>query len=401
MINVDVVVTESFKSITGVNQVLRREVNNHDYFSNNGVNTTTFVLDSIPCGNSEKKKSSALISCLKRLARWLGLHCWLYSTLRFFLIVHSSKRIITYYLSLQRHPDIIVFHSIYDCYQYLKYKNPVSKKVVLFVHADSLNLRMVYSYFPKLEGTVTGRWITNMCRNTLNEVDRIVSISAIAKDNWLTEYPEFFDKISVAVNGIEPLTYEQQNLVNTLQQNDYQYKYRLICSGSINGRKGQWLVIHALANLNNDILDQIHLIIVGDGPERSELERYVKVNKLENNVMFTGSVPNDRVIEYLAISNIYVLMSNSEGLPISIIEALRCGLPVISTNVAGIPETVQDNVNGLLIERSVNAMTYTLQNLHMYDWEKFAHNSKQIFEDKFTYDRMKSDYVEILKQVLL
>ena len=65
-----------------------------------------------------------------------------------------------------------------------------------------------------------------------------------------------------------------------------------------------------------------------------------------NNVIFKGAVPNAEVYKYLAEANIAILMSNNEGLPLSLLEALRCGLACISTRVAAIPEVILDNYNG-------------------------------------------------------
>ena len=118
MINVDVVVTESFNSITGVNQVLKREVENHDYFLQRGINSTTFTLDNIGCEsdlNKETNRNFRLYDYAKALSRHLSKKSWLYAALRCLLVIRASKKIVKYYINLKRTPDIIVFHSVYDC----------------------------------------------------------------------------------------------------------------------------------------------------------------------------------------------------------------------------------------------------------------------------------------------
>lgn len=403
MIKLDVVVTESFHSITGVNQVLRREVMNHDFFLEKGIDSHTFTLDDIgntPVIVKAKNKNTQLIKILKGFARSLGLHSRVYSAFRLWLIVKNSKRIVDYYHSLNRNPDVIVFHSVYDSYQYLKKYGNGGKKIVQFIHADSAKMGMAFAYFPKLKGTFAEKQMNKLHQYVVENVDKVVSISEIGAKNFVQEFPQIKDKVVAIVNGIEDISNEQKQLLNEMKAKAYKHKYRLVSSGSINGRKGQWIIVHAMAKLNTDQLRQISLTLVGDGPERKELETFVKEHNLSDNVSFTGAVNNDKVFDYLISSNIYVLMSSSEGLPISIIEGLRCGLPVIATNVAGIPETVIDHQNGLLINRDVDELASVLANIDNYDWEEFGKESRKHYENKFTYLRMREGYANMINSLM-
>ena len=403
MIKVDVVVTESFNSITGVNQVLRREVLNHEFFLGKGIDSHTFTLDdigSIPAFVKATGKKTPFVKKLKSIARSLALHSRIYSAIRLWLVVRNSRRIVDYYYSLKRNPDVLVFHSIYDGYQYLKRYGKDGKKMVQFVHADSAKMGMAFAYFPKLEGSFVEKKINKIHQYVLEHVDRVISISEIGAKNFVQEFPQIEGKVRAIVNGIEDINDEQKQLVKEMKAKDYKHKYRLVSCGSINGRKGQWIIVHALAKLDLEKLNNISITLVGDGPERRELEEFVIQNNLADNVVFTGAVNNDRVFDYLITSNIYVLMSSSEGLPISIIEGLRCGLPVIATNVAGIPETVIDHQNGLLIERDIDSLADVLRNLDNYDWPKFGEQSRKLFEERFTYERMKNEYAKMIKELM-
>ena len=403
MIKVDVVVTESFHSITGVNQVLRREVMNHDFFLGNGIDSHTFTLDDIgstPAIVKAKEKNTPLIKKLKAIARSLGLRSRLYSSFRLWLIVRNSKRIVEYYHSLNRYPDVIVFHSVYDSYQYLKKYGNEGKKIVQFIHADSAKMGMAFAYFPKLKGTFAEKQMNKLHQYVVENVDKVVSISEIGAKNFVQEFPQIKDKVVAIVNGIEDISDEQKQWVKEMKAKDYKHKYRLVSSGSINGRKGQWIIVHAMAKLTPDQLKDISLTLVGDGPERQELETFVKEHNLSDNVYFTGAVNNDKVFDYLISSNIYVLMSSSEGLPISIIEALRCGLPVIATNVAGIPETVIDHINGLLVNRDVDELADVLSTIDKYNWEDYGNESRKLYENKFTYLRMREGYANMIKSLM-
>lgn len=81
-------------------------------------------------------------------------------------------------------------------------------------------------------------------------------------------------------------------------------------------------------------------------------------------------------------------MSNNEGLPISIIEAMRTGLPVISTKISGIPELV--DINGILIDPNVEQLTTIFDHMDEYDWNVMGKRSRERWKKDFTFDRMKN-----------
>ena len=89
------------------------------------------------------------------------------------------------------------------------------------------------------------------------------------------------------------------------------------------------------------------VLVVGDGELREELVRQAKDLGVENTIVFVGE-RND-VPDMLRIADLFVLPSVSEGLPISILEAMANRLPVVATNVGGIPELVRDGETGALV----------------------------------------------------
>lgn len=168
-----------------------------------------------------------------------------------------------------------------------------------------------------------------------------------------------------------------------------------MCStGTINQRKGQRIIIEALAATKKDKREQIHLALIGEGPERVRLEKLVNDYGLAKNVTFEGLIENSQVYKYLYQNNIYILMSNNEGLPISIIEAMRTGLPVISTKISGIPELV--DINGILIDPNVEQLTTIFDHMDEYDWNVMGKRSRERWKKDFTFDRMKKQYCDML-----
>ncbi len=97
-----------------------------------------------------------------------------------------------------------------------------------------------------------------------------------------------------------------------------------------------------------DIVPDAHFIIIGEGPERAKIEAMVVEKQLQSNIHLLGN-RNDTP-RWLAALDVFLLTSHNEANPVSILEALACGVPVVSTNVGSIAETVQDGLTGYTVE---------------------------------------------------
>ena len=125
--------------------------------------------------------------------------------------------------------------------------------------------------------------------------------------------------------------------------------------GRLVRRKGVDDLLHAFAEVRSRIADA-KLVIVGDGPERENLERMVAELGLSGAVRFTGMLRGERLHEEYENCDVFVLPSKavqedaaSEGLGLTLIEAAMHGKPLVGTTHGGIPEVIQDGVNGLLV----------------------------------------------------
>lgn len=109
-------------------------------------------------------------------------------------------------------------------------------------------------------------------------------------------------------------------------------------------------LIKAFARIRSQHPDAL-LVLAGSGPQRPSLERLVDELRLRDAVTFTGKVTPGRMAELYEAADIYLNASNVDNMPLSILEAFACGLPVVSTDAGGIPHLVQHGRNGLLVER--------------------------------------------------
>jgi len=122
-------------------------------------------------------------------------------------------------------------------------------------------------------------------------------------------------------------------------------KKKIVSVGRLVSWKGFKGLIHAIA----DIPD-VCLIIIGEGPERGDLEKLIAEKKLDEKVKMVGTRSRDAVFSCLKFSDIFVLNSSYEGLPHIVLEAMSAFVPVIATDTGGTGELVKDEYNGLLVQ---------------------------------------------------
>lgn len=136
---------------------------------------------------------------------------------------------------------------------------------------------------------------------------------------------------------------------------------RILCVGTLHEVKGQQVLIEACSLLKQRAARSIRPVpftchFVGDGPDMAMLTQKVAEAGLNEQVFFHGRLDQSEVVEQLHRADVLVTPSvpsadgRREGLPVVIVEAMACGLPVISSRLSGIPEIVLDGVNGFLTE---------------------------------------------------
>jgi glycosyltransferase involved in cell wall biosynthesis len=117
-----------------------------------------------------------------------------------------------------------------------------------------------------------------------------------------------------------------------------------VYAGRLTRQKALGVAIEAVARTPD-----ARLVVIGDGPERAELERRAREAGLNGRIAFRGAQPREHVLDALRGAWAAVLSSDWENLPHAAVEALAVGTPVVATSVGGVPEVVRDGVNGLLV----------------------------------------------------
>lgn len=203
------------------------------------------------------------------------------------------------------------------------------RKVIYHSHGSEL------SVFYHGSGKFVKRWIASFFENT----DEIVCLSR----QWADFFSENFNvkKLTVLENIVE----EQPDLAAPKKQSSV---LNLLFLGAIGDRKGIFDLLKGITRHKDRLKGKLLLTIGGNGETKKLLE-YIDKHQLDDLVKFEGWVSGEQKAKLLAETDVYILPSYNEGLPLSILEAMSYGKAIISTNVGGIPEVVKEPANGFVV----------------------------------------------------
>ena len=203
------------------------------------------------------------------------------------------------------------------------------------------------------------------------KVDCIISPSEFNKNQLL--------KGKLKCNDITVI----HNFVNETKKTDYTLGDGAFYFGRLSREKGILNLVEAINNIPG-----ARLIIAGDGPERENIQAYIKEHKLENRITLLGYLnqndirENIRKCRFVTVPSIWY-----ENCPYSILETMEIGKPIIGSKIGGIPELIQDGINGFTYEHNdVTKLTNILMKLFGNDEtvKQFSKNSKQIFIQNYS-----------------
>ncbi|MBU1105969.1 MAG: glycosyltransferase [Candidatus Riflebacteria bacterium] len=174
---------------------------------------------------------------------------------------------------------------------------------------------------------------------------------------------------------------------------------RIVITAKLHANKGHQWALEAIAQ-NLDQLGNIRIDILGSGPERSALEKLCKNSVMSDHVVFHGFVADPEIF-YNDI-DIALLPSLGEGIPLSLLEAMRWGIPCIASNIGGIPEIVEHGENGLLIEPGDGAALISAirQVADSSNYERFSRAAIEHFKRINNYPQMIDEFEELLLQAI-
>lgn len=165
----------------------------------------------------------------------------------------------------------------------------------------------------------------------------------------LLSEPQHWQKIDVARLGVDVSRFKP--VAKPARAADDQRPFEILCVGRLVGAKGQGVLLEAVVRLLADG-HKLRVRLVGHGPDRGWLEQRAAELGLNDVVRFEGGANQDKILSFYEQADCFVLASFAEGIPVVLMEAMAMQLPTISTRITGIPELIDDGVDGLLVAAS-------------------------------------------------
>jgi glycosyltransferase involved in cell wall biosynthesis len=166
------------------------------------------------------------------------------------------------------------------------------------------------------------------------------------------------EKCAIVRCGIDPSRFHPG-------RNERGRVFNILQIGTLHWKKDQVTLIKAVALLRDRNIP-FQLTIIGEGEERPKIEAEIQKLNLENLVILAGAKAQHEVAQLLPQADCYIQSSVSEGIPVAIMEALACELPVVATKITGIPELVLHEKTGILVEPgNIQSMADALQAMYL------------------------------------
>jgi len=215
--------------------------------------------------------------------------------------------------------------------------------------------------------------------------------------------------IEVVSNGVDVDKFQILNPKSQINSNNQNLKFKTIITTSrLVYKNGIDILIRAVAviaspdgnSMSSDGINSakqsqehhdIKLQILGSGSDEEKLKKLAKDLKVEEKIQFLGHIEPEKISEYLKEADIFVRMSRSEGLGNSFLEAMAAGLPVIGTNVGGIPDFLQDGKTGLFanIDDPADCAQKIKQLMENLDLRRrLSENGRKLVEEKYNWNQI-------------
>jgi len=331
-------------------------------------------------------------------------------------------------MRLNRFLDNIFFHEVeiphYPLFEHNLYTLALAGKIIDVVKYEKLDIIHAHYAIPhaisgilsknilkdskvKLVTTLHGTDITlvglepayhPLIKYSLDNSDAVTAVSQYLRTNTEQHFnPE--KKIHVIYNFIDIEEYKRNpctHIKNSIAPNGEKI---LIHISNFRPVKRVEDTIRILAEVIKTIPTK--LILVGDGPERSDAEKLSRELGVAEHVKFLGK--QHALVDLLSAADIFLLPSQSESFGLSALEAMSCGTPVVASNIGGIPEVVIHGESGYVaefgdVDRMAKYVTGLLTNSKK--WANFSENARRIAVEKFDCKHIIPKYENLYKQLI-
>ena len=323
----------------------------------------------------------------------------------------------------------VVFHEVemssYPLFDFPLYTLALASKMVEVVQYEHLDLLHVHYAIPhassaylakqmingkhdlKVTTTLHGTDITlvglepsflPLVKFSIEQSDGVTAVSRFLKEKTLTNY-NINKEIEVIPNFVDTQLYKPMEADCIKRRLAAEGEKILVHTSNFRPVKRVTDVIKVFDIVQKEIPSK--LLLIGDGPDRSECERLTRQLDLNDKVKFLGK--QEGLVEILSCSDLFLIPSQSESFGLAALEAMACGLPVISSSVGGLPELVKHNESGFIaeigdVERMAKYAIDLLTNEKKY--KIFSKNSRDRAVNLFDISKVVPLYEEHYRKIL-
>ena len=397
MINVDIV-TRDMHQLHGANRVTEKLIKGYDIFKNAGYNLRYVISQDgiINCSQYNESllgkhlETSAYQNKRRLIEKAKALPLYTSKFVQTKLVekeIRNNRTTLEYYKKLDVKPDIVIFQDPFTAIYFIQNRVKIAKSIFIS-HADQDPLEQLLLSRPSLMNSKEELLLRRRLENMFKYVNKVVTICTSSQEYMKKTYG--LDTACI-INGIEDVEYSS----NKLSKHDG--KIHLATVASLQYRKGQDLLIDALSLLDINRRNNIILHFIGNGDYESVLKERVKKNSVDNNIVFHGAVLD--VNSLLIQMDGFILSSRADTVPISIIEAMRVGLPVFASGVGEIPNMIKGC--GRVISPDVEVIAVLFNDIidGNIDLLELGNLSRKRYLEKFNLDSMIHNYITVLNSI--
>ncbi len=315
-----------------------------------------------------------------RYAKLFFILTWPFYVLRFFFLLKKFKK--------EKDINLVFLQSLNE----KLIITPIAKKlgisVVWIEHGPLFNWIGQFAWYYKKESL---------------KVDKIIAVSNMTREDLINNGIDS-QKIILIYNGINidkfPFLREDQKEKRRKQLGLKENEKVVGYVGRLNDEKGVIYFLEAAYDIIKE-LPYVKIFFVGSGPQMDFLKKKAKDLNIENHVKFLGFRKN--IPDILSIFDVYVLPSKIEGLPLGLIEAMSMGIPIVASNVGGVPEAIIDRKTGILVPPKdpkliAKSVIYLLNNEDKAQILRLA--GRKEVEQQFSIEKMVYKTIEVFQEAI-
>lgn len=262
-------------------------------------------------------------------------------------------------------PVVYTYHTRYE--QYLHHLKPYHK---LLSHYENEENKVIKQIEEKVIDFSENKFIPYYIKRFTKQCDMVFAPTTLMKYHLINQGAT--TDIEVLPTGLNEAFFQKnQVLANEIRKTYGGNDKFLLCTVSrLEKEKNLSFLLQGMKRLKEKLGEHFHLLIIGDGTKRAELEQSVARLGLDHQVTFVGTIPQEEISHYYEACDLFVFSSKSETQGIVLLEAMAAGLPVVAIKASGVNDIVMNHVNGYTTNEDVEEFSEEIRKL-LLDKERY------------------------------